>query len=141
MVNVSSHGGIAAETVRDYINRLKPARTLPPMDEREFELNADQVLGKLMVEIEDQLPDAEVDLQGGILTVEIERVGQYLINKHGPNREIWLSSPKSGAWHFSHDPEAGWISTRVVDDERPNLHRLLADELADATGLPVKLAD
>jgi frataxin len=68
-------------------------------------------------------------------------VGSYLVNKHRPNREIWLSSPKSGAWHFSRDPEAGWISTRVVENERPNLHRLLAEELADATGAPVELSE
>src|SRR5581483_3223127 len=98
-----------------------------------------QVLGKLMAEIEDQLPDAEVDLQGGILTVEIEGVGQYLLNKHGPNREIWLSSPKSGAWHFRHEPEAGWISTRTVAGERPVMHRLLADELAAIAGDTVEL--
>ena len=110
------------------------------MDEREFELKADQVLGKLMVEIEDQLPDVEADLQGGILTIEIEGVGQYLINKHGPNREIWLSSPKSGAWHFKHEAGAGWISTRVVDGKRPVLHSLLADELTAVAGESVTLS-
>jgi frataxin len=109
------------------------------MDERDFELKADQVLSRLMVEIEDQLPDAEVDLQGGILTVEIDGVGQYLINKHGPNREIWLSSPKSGAWHFKHTPEAGWVSTREVEGRRPVMHRLLADELAAIAGNAVEL--
>jgi frataxin len=94
-----------------------------------------------MEALEEQVPEAEIDLEGGILTVVLPDIGSYLINKHRPNREIWLSSPKSGAWHFTRDPEAGWISTRVVDNERPNLHRLLADELADATGEPVKLAE
>ena len=108
------------------------------MDERDFDLKAGQVIERLMTAVEDQVPDAEVDLEGGILTITLPEVGSYLINKHRPNKEIWLSSPKSGAWHFAHDPEAGWISTRVVDDARPCLHRLLADELADATGEPVE---
>jgi len=111
------------------------------MDERDFDRMADGVIQRLMEALEDQLSDAEVDLEGGILTVILPDIGSYLINKHRPNREIWLSSPKSGAWHFRHDPEAGWISTRVVEDERPNLHRLLADELASVTGEPVTLAE
>jgi frataxin len=111
------------------------------MDERDFDRQADQVIERLMAALEDQISDAEVDLQGGILTVIVPEIGTYLVNKHRPNREIWLSSPKSGAWHFSHDPQAGWISTRVVEGERPNLHRLLAGEFADAAGAPVELAE
>jgi len=110
------------------------------MDEREFELQAGQVLGRLLDEIEGQAgDDVDVDLEGGILTVVLPDGGRYLLNKHGPNREIWLSSPRSGAWHFRHDAEAGWVSTRVVDGARPQLHRLLADELADALGNPIDL--
>jgi frataxin len=111
------------------------------MDERDFDRMADGVIQRLMEALEDQVPDAEIDLEGGILTVTLPKSGSYLINKHRPNREIWLSSPKSGAWHFRHDAEAGWISTRVVENERPNLHRLLADELADAIGEPVRLGE
>ena len=110
------------------------------MDEREFEIQAGQVLGRLLDEIEGQAgDDVDVDLEGGILTVVLPDGGRYLLNKHGPNREIWLSSPRSGAWHFRHDAEAGWVSTRVVDGARPQLHRLLADELADALGNPIDL--
>ncbi|MDQ7247129.1 iron donor protein CyaY [Dongia sedimenti] len=112
------------------------------MDEPDFERQAAKVLDRLMAQIEDQAMDElDVDLEGGILTIGLPGGGQYLINKHAPNREIWLSSPKSGAWHFRHDPEAGWVSTRVVDDARPQLHRLLSDELAAVTGTPVELVE
>ena len=111
------------------------------MDEPEFLRQAGKVLDRLMSQIEDQADELEVDLESGILTIGLPDGGQYLLNKHGPNREIWLSSPKSGAWHFRHDPEAGWISTRVVDDARPQLHRLLSDELAAAAGTPVELTE
>ena len=119
------------------------------MDERDFERQAGMVLVRMMTEIEAQAEDAlEIDYEGGILTIELPDGGQYLLNKHAPNREIWLSSPKSGAWHFRHEPEAdptpaegrgAWVSTRVVDGTRPALHRLLADELAAATGQPITL--
>ena len=112
------------------------------MDEPEFDRQAAKVLDRLMVQIEDQAMDElDVDLEGGILSIVLPDGGTYLVNKHAPNREIWLSSPKSGAWHFRHDPEAGWISTRVVDDARPQLHRLLSDELAAAAGTPVELTE
>jgi iron-sulfur cluster assembly protein CyaY len=112
------------------------------MDEPEFERQAGRVLDRLMQEIEDQaMDDLDVDLEGGILSVVLPDGGTYLVNKHAPNREIWLSSPKSGAWHFKHDPEAGWVSTREVDGTRPQLHRLLSDELADATGKPLELTE
>ena len=112
------------------------------MDEPEFERLAGKVLNRMMQEIEDQaMDDLDVDLEGGILSIVLPDGGTYLVNKHGPNREIWLSSPKSGAWHFRHDPEAGWISTREVDGQRPQLHRLLADELAGATGKPLELTE
>ncbi len=59
-----------------------------------------------------------------------------MINKHTPNRQIWLSSPVSGAAHFVHDPDAGvWRSTRAD----VQLHRLLASELAAATGHRIEL--
>ena len=112
------------------------------MDQPEFERQAGKVLDRLMQEIEGQALDhLDVDLEGGILTIGLPDGGTYLVNKHGPNREIWLSSPKSGAWHFRHDPEAGWISTREVDGARPQLHRLLADELATAIGNPLDLTE
>jgi frataxin len=112
------------------------------MDEPEFERQAGKVLDRLMQEIEDQaIDDLDVDLEGGILSIALPEGGTYLITKHAPNREIWLSSPKSGAWHFRHEPEAGWISTRVVDGQRPRLHRLLADELAAAIGNPLELTE
>jgi frataxin len=113
------------------------------MDEPEFLRQASKVLDRLMAEIEDQaFDDLDVDLEGGILTIGLpDEGGTYLINKHAPNREIWLSSPKSGAWHFRRDPEAGWISTREVDGARPQLHRLLSDELAAAIGNPLELTE
>jgi frataxin len=87
------------------------------------------------------MDDLDVDLEGGILSIGLPDGGTYLVNKHAPNREIWLSSPKSGAWHFRHDAAAGWISTREVDGARPQLHRLLAAELAAVTGNPLELTE
>ena len=105
------------------------------MDQGAFERLAAETLSRLMQEIEDQLADhLEVDLEAGILHIDLESGGKYVINKHGPNREIWLSSPASGAWHFAKDDQPGWRSTRAVDGEHRRLHDILTAELSAATG-------
>ena len=46
------------------------------------------------------LSEADVSLSSGVLTVQLPDVGTYVINKQTPNRQIWLSSPKSGPARF-----------------------------------------
>ncbi|MBM3601843.1 MAG: iron donor protein CyaY [Alphaproteobacteria bacterium] len=102
------------------------------LDDTGFERLADQTLARLSAAVEERLSDAvDVEQQGGILTLELDDGRQYVINKHGPNRQIWLSSPVSGAWHFAWDEgRKVWLSTR----EPAVLEELLAGELARATG-------
>jgi frataxin len=106
------------------------------MDESSFETLADRTLADLQARIETALEDmdADVDLRGGILTIELEDGRQYVINKHAPNRQIWLSSPISGAGHYSHDGASGqWRSTRGSEV----LHEVLAAELTTIAGRAV----
>ena len=101
------------------------------LDESAFEALADETLRRFMDQIDDALGDGlDVDLEGGILTIELDTGDQYVINKHSPNRQVWMSSPVSGAFHFEFDGKA-WVSTR---DPATVLTRLLANELATATG-------
>jgi frataxin len=93
------------------------------MDESAFGRAADAMLAKIADAAEDA--GHEVDFQGGILNVETEDGGQFVINKHAPNRQIWLSSPKSGAWHFAWDG-AAWLSTR---DASVSLAQILSEDL------------
>lgn len=106
-------------------------------DRNAFETIAEQTLEKFMDVIDEALGDRlEVDFEGGILTIEQESVGQYVINKHAPNRQIWMSSPLSGASHFAYDGDSGeWVSTRGGQ----SLSDLLADELGSITGTELSL--
>lgn len=108
------------------------------LTESRFHALADDLLQTMVDVIEEAVGDhAEIDLIGGVLTIELESGGQYVINKHAPNREIWLSSPSSGAWHFVYDADgAGWRSTR---DPEQWLTRVLSRELEAATGTAVPL--
>lgn len=83
------------------------------MDESAFHKRADQLLARLNATLEEGLAEADIDLRGGILTIELEDGRQYVINKHAPTRQVWLSSPVSGAAHFEPDAASGnWRSTR-----------------------------
>lgn len=107
------------------------------MSAAQFETLADGELQHLSERLEEALADdVDIELQGGILTLEFDDGSQYVINKHAASRQIWLSSPVSGAWHFDHDAARGaWTATR---GGRP-LRDLLAEELAARAGRPVAL--
>lgn len=110
------------------------------MNQVDFERRATAILEALFEQIEDQLGDwLEVDLEGGILTLELPDGGTYVVNKHAPNREIWVSSPVSGAWHFASESGEDWQSTRAAASGAAAFPALLADELGRAAGRAVRL--
>lgn len=108
------------------------------MDNSQFETLADATLARVQAAVE-AAPGGRLDaeLVSGILTIEPESGGKYLLNKHGPNHQIWLSSPVSGAWHFAwSEDEQAWISTRGGE----RLDDLLGRELTEAAGEAIELA-
>ena len=105
------------------------------LDDTRFETLAEQTLRRIQDVLEESLSDdLEADLQSGILTIDLEEGGQYVLNKHRPNRQVWMSSPRSGASHFGYDEAAGaWVATRGGG----RLEEMLAEELAALTGRKV----
>jgi frataxin len=83
------------------------------MSESAFESLADSLLAALEEGIG---AHADAELQGGILTVDGDD-GTWVVNKHAPTRQIWLSSPHSGARHYAFDAASGqWKDTRGGPD-------------------------
>ncbi|SJZ41761.1 frataxin [Enhydrobacter aerosaccus] len=83
------------------------------MTDTSFENLADSLLEALEEGIGDH---ADAERQGGVLTVEGPD-GTWIVNKHAPTRQVWLSSPKSGARHFAFDTQSGlWADTRGGSD-------------------------
>ncbi len=85
-------------------------------DENQFHTIADEFLESLFEQLEEAIGDeADVDLQDGILNIELDAGGVYIINKHAPNKQIWMASPKSGATHYGYQDD-NWIGTRDQAD-------------------------
>ncbi len=67
----------------------------------------------------------DIDYNNGILNIETDN-GEYVINAHAPTNQVWLSSPVSGAHHFTY-AHGEWVSTK---DNSLQLKTLLAKELS-----------
>ncbi len=103
------------------------------LSDGEFETLAGNTLERILDAADSALGAyLDADMEAGILTLDLDSGGQYLINKHRPNRQIWMSSPQSGATHYGWDEKTRrWISTR--GGGKPLLE-ILAEELSAATG-------
>jgi frataxin len=105
------------------------------MDERTFNTLADEALTIISGSLEaaDDEGLLEIEHDGGIITITLNNGKQYVINKHEPTRQIWLSSPVSGASHFSYDDATqGWET-----DAGTSLEELLQQELYEKAHIPV----
>lgn len=108
------------------------------LDTSSFHAVADATIDRLAQAVDRDLGDEiDVDIQGGVLSLDLPGQGQYILNKSEPLHQVWLSSPKSGAWHFTwNEGRAAWLSTRHDDVE---LLSLVVAELAAITGTRIDL--
>lgn len=108
------------------------------LEDSQFHCLADAYLDALADEIEAKDEDAALDteVQPGMLTVTLTGGKQYLISKHLPSHQLWLSSPISGGLHFRYnESDSAW----ELDDGR-RLGQLLSEELSTATGIEFRFA-
>jgi frataxin len=100
------------------------------MDEWDDRLNS--ALADLENQCEERFGDeAAIDLEDGVLRLEMPDGRVFLFNRHSPLKQLWLSSPLSGAWHFTYAPFVDkkigdWRSTR---GDKISLYDLLNREL------------
>lgn len=81
--------------------------------------------------------DADWRLNDGILEIECADGSKLIVNRHVPNREIWVAA-RSGGFHFRAEGGA-WRDTRSGGELTAQLMRLLHDQAGldvDLTGLP-----
>nr|6FCO_A Chain A, Mitochondrial frataxin-like protein [Thermochaetoides thermophila DSM 1495]6FCO_B Chain B, Mitochondrial frataxin-like protein [Thermochaetoides thermophila DSM 1495]6FCO_C Chain C, Mitochondrial frataxin-like protein [Thermochaetoides thermophila DSM 1495]6FCO_D Chain D, Mitochondrial frataxin-like protein [Thermochaetoides thermophila DSM 1495]6FCO_E Chain E, Mitochondrial frataxin-like protein [Thermochaetoides thermophila DSM 1495]6FCO_F Chain F, Mitochondrial frataxin-like pro len=115
----------------------------------EYHRLADEYLDALLSrleELQDEREDVDVEYQSGVLTLNMgPEVGTYVINKQPPNKQIWLSSPKSGPKRYDYvitgegqnekqDTAVGeWVYLR----DGSTLNQLLLEEIGVDLNVPV----
>lgn len=104
------------------------------LDESHFHELADEFLEALAAEIEltDEEMLIDVDLTQGILTLELDSGQQYVISKHAPSKQVWLSSPISGGLHYDYSETS---ETWELAKDGSRLDELLTEELYQHTSI------
>jgi len=95
------------------------------MTESEFMVITDALLESLQTALDSTDLDLDYQLNGGVLEIEFESGEQIVINRHTPNREIWVAA-RSGGFHFSLDPQQHWINHRDQSELTQVLSQLIS---------------
>jgi CyaY protein len=105
--------------------------------ESEFSARADAVLAAIGAALDSSdAGDLDLDwaLNDGVLTIDCGRDGKLIVNRHVPNREIWVAA-KSGGFHFR-AAGGSWRDSRSGDELGAALVRLLREQAGMTLDLP-----
>ena len=80
------------------------------MTESKFNELADAVFQRIELAIDDADAGIDYDSNGTVLEMEFADGSKVIVNRHVPNREIWLAA-KSGGFHYALENER-WFSQR-----------------------------
>jgi CyaY protein len=99
------------------------------MTESAFLDLTDHLLDSLQNALDDAALDVDYQLNGGVLEIEFESGAKIIVNRHVPNREIWVAA-KSGGFHFSLNDDGQWINRR----DQAELYGFLSTLIAQGCG-------
>src|SRR5512132_4503708 len=112
------------------------------MTETEFIAAADATLAAIGDALDAALADSDIDLDwslnDGILEIECENGSKLIVNRHVPNRELWVAA-RSGGFHFR-AVQGLWRDTRSGDDLAVALAKLLRTQGGLTITLPTLVA-
>jgi len=106
--------------------------------ETDFIAAADATLDAVGAALDAALASSDADLdwssRDGILEIECEGGGKVIVNRHVPNREIWVAA-RAGGYHFK---SAGgtWRDTRSGEELALTLVRVLKEQCGVELRLP-----
>lgn len=80
------------------------------MTESEFNELADAVFARIERTMDASEADIDCSLNGPVMELEFADGSQIIINRHGPNKEMWLAA-RAGGFHYAWQ-EGRWWSQR-----------------------------
>jgi len=106
--------------------------------ETEFIRAADATLAAIGAALDAALADSDVDLDwslnDGILEIECGDGSKLIVNRHVPNREIWVAA-RAGGFHYR-AADGRWRDTRANAELGAALAALLQAQAGLAVDLP-----
>jgi len=78
--------------------------------------------------------DGDWKLNDGILEIEGSDGGKLIVNRHVPNREVWVAA-RAGGYHFRAE-QGRWVDTRSGEELTTLLKGLLAQQAGWQVDLP-----
>ncbi len=94
------------------------------MTENEFNELADAVFARIERTLDRGDLDLEYTLDSGVMEIEFADDSKIVINRHAPNREIWVAA-RSGGFHYAWD-QGQWASRRDGSELFGKLAELIA---------------
>jgi len=96
------------------------------MDESEFIALTDRALRAIGEAIDASETDLDWSENDGVLTIECPDDSRVIVNRHLPNRELWVAA-RTGGFHFRSDGIA-WRDSRSGEELSAALARLLLEQ-------------
>ncbi|KDN39588.1 hypothetical protein RSAG8_08744, partial [Rhizoctonia solani AG-8 WAC10335] len=125
----------------DYSKRTMTTYKPSDITMQEYHRASDKTMESLVDTLENLIDENtdlpyEVDYSSGVLTLKLDDKGTYVINKQPPNKQIWLSSPRSGPKRYDLDATHNeWFYNR----DNTTMRSLLEEELSEVFGRPISL--
>jgi CyaY protein len=120
------------------LSRGRGAKPTQAMTDSEFIAIADATLERIGAALDDALAASDVDgdwsLNDGILEAEWEDGSKLIVNRHVPNREIWVAA-RSGGFHFR-PQDGGWRDTRSGEELGAAIVRLVEEQAGLSMPVP-----
>jgi iron donor protein CyaY len=106
----------------------------PLLDEQVFRQTVTAVLKDLFRQLDAvDSDDLDTRVSDGVLQVDFEGGGVFVLSPQVPVRELWLSA-MSRAWHFKFDPESGvWTERDTAEPLETVLTALFTKRLGKPT--------
>jgi CyaY protein len=95
----------------------------------EFNDQVDLIFDRITDTLDAAETDIDVELNQGVLEVTCEDDSKVIINRHEPNREIWIAA-KSGGFHFKRLNDT-WIDTRSGEALDAALSRVFREQAGE----------
>ena len=108
------------------------------IDESAFIALTDRILDTIGAALDAAESDLDWSENDGVLTIEFADGSRVIVNRHVPNRELWVAA-KAGGFHFRAEGGA-WRDTRSGEELGTALERLLRAQGGVVVQFPPLLA-